>query len=312
MWANQGSGKEGNAVETMMATMEMTRMNPSLILSGLDQAPQRSPGSFDPDAPVTGFHFADTAKLTDSEFEGYATQLHHGDVPEKMIAALRRGIGVHHAGLNRKYRQVCEILFRKRYLRVVIATGTLVLGINMPCKTVVFSGDSVFLTALGFRQAAGRAGRRGFDFLGNVVFQNISHTKACRLLSSNLPDLNGHFPLTTSLVLRLLILLHESKGAPYAVKTLNSILSCPRIYLGGEESKHTVLHHLRFKTDMHMAVKYIFELERRAWRVGRAPVTLEDVMLYLQREKRVSDANMHYARKRLGLGQDSTKSLQAH
>ncbi|OJJ52235.1 hypothetical protein ASPSYDRAFT_164979, partial [Aspergillus sydowii CBS 593.65] len=53
-------------------------------------------------------------------------------------------------------------------------------------------------------------------------------------------------------------------------------------------------------------------LERRAWRVGRAPATLEDVMLYLQREKRASDADMHYARKRLGLEQDSTKSLRAH
>lgn len=230
-------------------------------------------GSFDPDTPVTGFHFADTAKLTDSEFEGYATQLRHRDVPEKMIAALRRGIGVHHAGLNRKYRQVCEILFRKRYLRVVIATGTLALGINMPCKTVVFSGDSVFLTALGFRQAAGRAGRRGFDFLGNVVFQNISHTKVCRLLSSKLPDLNGHFPLTTSLVLRLLILLHESKGAPYAVKALNSILSCPRIYLGGEESKHTVLHHLRF------SIEYL----RRNWLLNEqgAPLNFSGTVSHL-------------------------------
>ena len=53
----------------------------------------------------------------------------------------------------------------------MIATGTLALGINMPCTTVVFSGDSIFLTALNYRQAAGRAGRRGFDLMGNVIFQ---------------------------------------------------------------------------------------------------------------------------------------------
>ncbi|CEN62965.1 hypothetical protein ASPCAL09593 [Aspergillus calidoustus] len=229
--------------------------------------------TFNPNNPVAGFHFADEKKLTDSEFDEYATQLRHRNVPEQMVTALRRGIGIHHSGLNRKYRQVCEILFRKGYLRIVIATGTLALGINMPCKTVVFSGDSVYLTALGFRQAAGRAGRRGFDFLGNVVFQGISQAKVCRLLSSKLPDLNGHFPLTTSLVLRLMTLLHESKGSPYAVKAINSILSCPRIYLGGDEPKHTVLHHLRF------SIEYL----RRNWLLSErgAPLNFSGTISHL-------------------------------
>lgn len=141
------------------------------------------------------------------------------------------------------------MLFRKGFLRVVIATGTLALGINMPCKTVVFSGDSVFLTALNFRQAAGRAGRRGFDLLGNVIFQGIPVGKVYRLLSSRLPDLNGHFPLSTTLVLRLFTLLHESKNSQYAVKAINSLLSQPRLCLGGAESKTTVLHHLRFSIE---------------------------------------------------------------
>lgn len=122
-------------------------------------------------------------------------------------------------------------------------------GINMPCKTVVFSGDSVFLTALNFRQAAGRAGRRGFDMLGNVVFQGISYSKVCRLLSSRLPDLNGHFPLTTSLVLRLFTLLHETKNSKFATNAVDAILSQPRLFLGGNEAKMSVLHHLRFSIE---------------------------------------------------------------
>ena len=131
----------------------------------------------------------------------------------------------------------------------MIATGTLALGINMPCKTVIFSGDSVFLTALNFRQCAGRAGRRGFDSLGNVIFQGIPLGKVYRLLSSRLPDLNGHFPISTTLVLRLFTLLHESQSSEYAVKAINSLLSQPRLYLGGAESKLTVLHHLRFSIE---------------------------------------------------------------
>lgn len=119
----------------------------------------------------------------------------------------------------------------------------------MPCKTVVFSSDSVFLTALNFRQCAGRAGRRGFDILGNVVFHGISLDKACRLLSSRLPDLNGHFPMTTSLVLRLCLLLHQSNNSAYAQRAINSLLSQPRLYLGGHSFRDQVLHHVRFSIE---------------------------------------------------------------
>ncbi|OAX83413.1 hypothetical protein ACJ72_02233 [Emergomyces africanus] len=231
-------GKKGNDQMSREDRMRDTATSESSVFE-----------SFDPQAPLDGFHLADVKKLTPSEFEDHAKELRRRYVAERLITALRRGIGVHHAGMNRKYRQVCEILFRKGYLRVVIATGTLALGINMPCKTVVFSGDSIYLTALNFRQAAGRAGRRGFDMLGNIVFQGVPYSKVCRLLGSRLPDLHGHFPITTSLVLRLFTLVHESKQAPSAVKMINSLLSCPHIYLGGGEARDTVLHHLRFSIE---------------------------------------------------------------
>jgi superfamily II DNA or RNA helicase len=204
---------------------------------------------FDPEEPQDNFSFADKRRCQQSELVETIRQLRRKYIPENLIQLLQRGIGVHHAGMNRKYRQCIEMLFRKGYLRVVVATGTLSLGINMPCATVVFSGDSVFLTALNFRQAAGRSGRRGFDLLGNVVFQGITTERASRLLSSRLPDITGHFPVTTTLVLRLLTLLHDSKNSPYAVKAINSLLSQPRLYLGGESVKDQVLHHLRFSIE---------------------------------------------------------------
>lgn len=204
---------------------------------------------FDPDRPLDQFSLADTKKLGPEEFSRYADELNACHVPKCWIDALERGIGVHHSGMNRKYRHFCEILFRKGFLRVVFATGTLALGINMPCKSVVFSGDSISLNALNFRQGSGRAGRRGFDMLGNVIFQHVPSSKMHRLISSKLPDLNGHFPITTSLVLRLFILLHGSKQAASAVKSINSLLSIPRIFLGGPAMKETVLHHLRFSIE---------------------------------------------------------------
>ena len=204
---------------------------------------------FDPAAPLDNFSFADIKKALPSEVDQFASQLTWAGVNPRLITALKRGIAIHHSGCNRKYRQAVEMLFRRGFLRVVFATGTLALGINMPCVTSVFSGDSVFLTALNFRQASGRAGRRGFDLLGNVVFQNLEDNKICRLVSSKLPDLSGHFPLTTTLVLRLFSLLHNSKESTYAVKAIDSLLSQPRIYLGGPNFRQQVLHHLRFSIE---------------------------------------------------------------
>lgn len=205
--------------------------------------------TFDPDKPIEGFSFADNKKMSQTEIDGLTYDMRRRGVDEWLLDALRRGIGVHHAGMNRKYRIGIEVLFRKGYLRVMIATGTLALGVNSPSKTVVFSGDSVFLTALNFRQAAGRAGRRGFDLLGNVVFHGISESKIHTLISSKLPDLIGHFPITTTLVLRLCTLLQSSGQSQFAVRSINGLLSQPRLYLGGEEAKTTVLHHLRFSIE---------------------------------------------------------------
>ncbi|XP_064004869.1 probable ATP-dependent RNA helicase DDX60 [Pogoniulus pusillus] len=116
-----------------------------------------------------------------------------------------RGIGFHHGSMSAKERQVVEMLFRLGYIKVVTATSTLALGINMPCKSVVFAEDSVFLDALNYRQMSGRAGRRGQDLIGNVFFYDIPFPKVERLIKSNIPQLKGQFPLTVSLILRLML-----------------------------------------------------------------------------------------------------------
>lgn len=141
------------------------------------------------------------------------------------------------------------MLFRQGYLRVVVATGTLALGINMPCKTVVFSGDSVFLSPQNYRQASGRAGRRGFDLLGNVVFNGISPERVHEIMSSRLPALKGQFAISTTLILRLLGLLDGTKNCDFAVNAVHSLFSQTRLYLGGPEAEMSVKHHLRFSIE---------------------------------------------------------------
>jgi hypothetical protein len=62
--------------------------------------------SFDPEAPLPQFNFADTTKLSKGEFDAVLEGLFPNDVKPEFVSALRRGVGVHHAGMNRRYRQM--------------------------------------------------------------------------------------------------------------------------------------------------------------------------------------------------------------
>jgi superfamily II RNA helicase len=128
---------------------------------------------------------------------------------------LSLGVGIHHGGMNAKERSAVEMLFRMKVLNLVFATGTLALGIHMPCKTVAVVGDSPYLNSLEFQQMSGRAGRRGFDNAGNVVFMGLNERKMRRLLVGKLPKMVGNFPLNVTMVLRLLLMVSDipSDGA---------------------------------------------------------------------------------------------------
>lgn len=142
----------------------------------------------------------------------------------KLHGLLRRGIGYHHGSMEYKQRQVVEMLFRLKHVKVVTATSSLALGINMPCKSVVFTEDSVYLDALNFRQMSGRAGRRGEDLIGNVFFYGIPLPKVERLLKSDVPKLKGQFPLSISLVLRLMLLVAKADDKKDAKAKALSVL----------------------------------------------------------------------------------------
>ncbi|AKK06117.1 helicase family protein [Corynebacterium mustelae] len=95
---------------------------------------------------------------------------------------LRRGIGVHHAGMLPKYRRLVEKLSQTGLLKVICGTDTLGVGINVPIRTVLFSGLAKFdgsrsriLASREFHQIAGRAGRAGYDTVGYVVIQATEH-----------------------------------------------------------------------------------------------------------------------------------------
>lgn len=109
----------------------------------------------------------------------------------EIIRGLQLGFAYHHAGVNKTLRDTAEMLFRMGILRLVIATGTLALGVHMPCKSVVIFGDSPFLNSLEYHQMSGRAGRRGFDNEGNVIFASLTKKRIDMLISDRLPKMLG-------------------------------------------------------------------------------------------------------------------------
>ncbi|KAH9932994.1 P-loop containing nucleoside triphosphate hydrolase protein [Fomitopsis serialis] len=207
--------------------------------------------SFDPQDPSPQFSFASkSSTYSKADLEKELRSLERwSSVPKWALDALRRGVGVHHSGMNKRYRTLVESLFRLGVVRVVIATGTLALGINAPARTSVFCGDSPFLTALMFRQCAGRAGRRGFDLLGKVVFYGVAIDRCQRLVLSRLPSLGGNFPLTSTMVLRLFNLLQGSDYAPIAEQAVVSILTLPHIGFRSNIGNEQIVHFMRFSID---------------------------------------------------------------
>jgi hypothetical protein len=104
-----------------------------------------------------------------------------------MKRILAHGIGLHHAGLLPKYRLLVEQLAQEGLLRVISGTDTLGVGVNIPIRTVLFTGLAKFdgrkrglLGVREFKQIAGRAGRKGFDERGSVVCQAPEHVIEAR------------------------------------------------------------------------------------------------------------------------------------
>ncbi|MFC8923498.1 DEAD/DEAH box helicase [Cellulosimicrobium sp. NPDC057127] len=108
---------------------------------------------------------------------------------------LRHGVGVHHAGMLPKYRRLVERLTQAGLLKVVCGTDTLGVGINVPIRTVLltslvkFDGERMrHLTAREFHQIAGRAGRAGYDTVGEVLVMAPEHVVENRKMLAKAGD----------------------------------------------------------------------------------------------------------------------------
>jgi ATP-dependent RNA helicase HelY len=130
------------------------------------------------------------------------------------LEGLERGVAAHHAGLLPAFKEVVEELFQKKLVKVVFATETLALGINMPARTVVleklekFNGEARLpLTPGEYTQLTGRAGRRGIDVEGHSLIQwsqNLDPQTVASLASRRTYPLNSSFRPTYNMAINLI------------------------------------------------------------------------------------------------------------
>ncbi len=149
------------------------------------------------DARLGGIETADLAVL------GYG----------QFLAQLEAGIAAHHAGMVPPFKEVVEACFAEGLVKIVFATETLAVGINMPARTVVidkltkFTGEHhAMLTPGEYTQLTGRAGRRGIDDLGQaIVLWNPFTTfdQVAALASSRWFHLNSAFRPTYNMAANL-------------------------------------------------------------------------------------------------------------
>ncbi len=169
--------------------------------------------------------------------------------------ALGNGIAAHHAGMLPVFKELVEELFQAGLIKVVFATETLSLGINMPAKTVViedlwkFSGERHELLTPGeYTQLTGRAGRRGIDEIGYAVVlyqRQVPFERVAGLASTRTYELRSSFRPSYNMAVNLVRnytqeearhLLNSSFGqflADRGVVTLERQLERDRAFLDG-------------------------------------------------------------------------------
>ena len=145
----------------------------------------------------------------------YEEYLH---IPEyqNLVSLLEKGIAMHHSKMLPILREIVEILFAKGCIKVLFATESVAIGLNLPVKTTIFTDINKFdgeniriLQAHEYTQAAGRAGRLGLDTVGHVIhlnnlFRNIDSLSYKTMMNGKPQALVSKFKISYNLLLNLI------------------------------------------------------------------------------------------------------------
>jgi ATP-dependent RNA helicase DOB1 len=211
---NKGGKKESNDIYKIVRMIMLKHYNPVIVFSFSKReceayALQMSSMAFNDDSEK-----AMVTKVFESAIESLSDEDKTLPQIQHILPLLRRGIGVHHSGLLPILKETIEILFQENLIKVLFATETFSIGLNMPAKTVVFTSvekfDGVstrYLTPSEFVQMSGRAGRRGLDDRGIVIMMidsKMEPATAKEIVRGEQDKLNSAFYLGYNMILNLM------------------------------------------------------------------------------------------------------------
>jgi ATP-dependent RNA helicase DOB1 len=211
---NTGGNKDNSDIYKIVRMIMLKHYNPVIVFSFSKReceayALQMSTMAFNDESEK-----AMVQKVFDSAIESLSDEDKTLPQIQHILPLLRRGIGVHHSGLLPILKETIEILFQENLIKVLFATETFSIGLNMPAKTVVFTSVEKFdgtamryLTPSEFVQMSGRAGRRGLDDRGIVIMMinsKMEPTTAKEIVRGEQDKLNSAFYLGYNMILNLM------------------------------------------------------------------------------------------------------------
>lgn len=145
--------------------------------------------------PHPDFTLTNGIIFNESEIESYVDMLkkffpNTGEYYHYIIKLLWRGVGIYASGLPENYLRLVQTLACSKRLAIVFSDMSLVFGVSMPFRTVVILNDDT-LDNMTFLQMCGRAGRRGLDKKGNIIFAGFCWNRIEELSISKLPIVKG-------------------------------------------------------------------------------------------------------------------------
>lgn len=154
-------------------------------------------------------------KILRDKFPNYEEYLH---LPEylNLVALLEKGIATHHSKMLPIFKEIVEIFFARGYIKLLFATESVAIGLNLPVKSCIFTdihkhdGTNLrVLQAHEYVQAAGRSGRLGLDSVGHVIhlnniFRETSSIEYKTMMNGKPQTLISKFKISYNLLLNLI------------------------------------------------------------------------------------------------------------